>query len=177
MFVLCLCVMYLCPVCVSSVVNFHRCEFLFVLFRILIMTCSFASASYYTRHTPMFITISPNRKCKSTNLACNKLFVRYVVEINKPYTEYECVYVCFWIAFYTSCVFLWKKVRWLTFLFYCNICVMFVTVSRSKFPLLFIGLFNDSSFKKTKKIPRGFRLGTIWRILIFHFVLIFKHNL
>lgn len=35
-----------------------------------------------------FITISPNRKCKSTNLAvCNRQFVRYVVEINKPYTE------------------------------------------------------------------------------------------
>lgn len=97
----CLCV--LCCIYVRFVLVrlsfFHRCEFLFVLFRILIMTCSFASASYYTRHTPMFITIPPNRKRKSTNLACNKLFVRYVVEINKPYTGYECVHVCFWIAF------------------------------------------------------------------------------
>lgn len=91
------CVMYF----MSGLFQFgcHRCEFFFVLFRILIMTCSFAWLLLLlllptTRHTPMFITISPNRKCKSTNLACNKLFVRYVVEINKPYTEYECVHVC-----------------------------------------------------------------------------------
>lgn len=38
---------------------------------------------FLLRHTPMvfFITISRNRKRKSTNLACNKSFFRYVVEV------------------------------------------------------------------------------------------------
>lgn len=63
--------------------------FLCFLIRISIMTAScflfaWLGFIFLLRHTPMvffFITISRNRKRKSTNLACNKSFFRYVVEV------------------------------------------------------------------------------------------------
>lgn len=117
---------------------FSQMRVFFFLFCISIMTLLFVFAWLFHLSSTTTYSLSDGyhnitqwKAQESTDLACKtKVFVlcfgRSVNTAHLP--AHPCSS--------TALVWLWKKVCWLTFLFYCNICVVCVTIlERSKFLL------------------------------------------
>lgn len=139
--------------------------FLCFLIRISIMTAScflfaWLGFIFLLRHTPMFffITISRNRKRKSTNLACNKSFFRYVVEVcvcEQSAPQMRTNWNAFASAFRCSstvCLFVKESLLVNFFVLLQHLCCLYYGTREVNFFcfVFIIGLFNDSSFMKTK---------------------------
>lgn len=138
--------------------------FLCFLIRISIMTasCSFCLAWFHlpsTTYSDGFITISRNRKRKSTNLACNKSFFRYVVEVcmseqSAPQmrTNRTLLLVPSVVQVLFVCLFVKESLLVNFFVLLQHLCCLcYGTREVNFFCFVFIiGLFNDSSFMKTK---------------------------
>lgn len=118
------CLLFFVFIFVSSVVIFHRCEFFscFVLYidnDSFVRFCLAVSSFFYDDILSFWWFLSQYHPMESAreygSCLCNESFV--VVEV---WTQR--ILVCIHVLVLRW--FLWKKVCWLTFLFYCNICVV-----------------------------------------------------